>query len=202
MYPKVKVRQEQYQEDHRAIQDNNLKALPSLSLRISPPPVRNQKGVSHPSPAEAPKCYVFHTPKPRVPVSEDLGACNLAADSSGLTGHEKDDNIDEDRVNIRASSVPPPRAVISSPDNDTMIGNKNRIKGRERLSGSKNYGVLQNRHAQCKVKSSNVTENSPNMRKPKEAADKSSNATDSAQKSRRPTKSSSNQITHPKKWDF
>lgn len=87
-------------------------------------------------------------------------------------------------------------------DNDTMIGNKNLIKSRERLPGSKNYGVLQNRHAHCKVKSGNVTENSPNMRKPKGAADKSSDATDSAKKSRRPTKSASNQITHPKKWEF
>lgn len=83
--------------------------------------MRNQKGVSHPFSAEAPKCYVLHTPKPRVPVSEDLGACNLAADSSGLTGHEKDDNIEEDMVNIRASSVPPPRAVISSPGNSIVL---------------------------------------------------------------------------------
>ncbi|XP_028793359.1 uncharacterized protein LOC114749057 isoform X3 [Neltuma alba] len=81
MYPKVKVRQEQYQDDHRVIQDNNLKALQSLSLRVSPPP--------------------------------------------GPTGAEKDDNIDEDRVNIRASSIPPPRAVISSP------GNKRNFIGHE-----------------------------------------------------------------------
>ncbi|XP_028793358.1 uncharacterized protein LOC114749057 isoform X2 [Neltuma alba] len=99
MYPKVKVRQEQYQDDHRVIQDNNLKALQSLSLRVSPPP--------------------------EVPVSEDLGACNLTSDSSGPTGAEKDDNIDEDRVNIRASSIPPPRAVISSP------GNKRNFIGHE-----------------------------------------------------------------------
>ncbi|XP_028793357.1 uncharacterized protein LOC114749057 isoform X1 [Neltuma alba] len=125
MYPKVKVRQEQYQDDHRVIQDNNLKALQSLSLRVSPPPVRNQKGVSHPSFTEVPKCYVLHAPIPKVPVSEDLGACNLTSDSSGPTGAEKDDNIDEDRVNIRASSIPPPRAVISSP------GNKRNFIGHE-----------------------------------------------------------------------
>ncbi|XP_054807226.1 uncharacterized protein LOC129309612 isoform X1 [Prosopis cineraria] len=86
-------------------------------------------------------------------------------------------------------------------DNDTMIGNKNRIKGSERLPASKNYTVLQNRHALCKVKSRNVTETSPNMKNPKEDADKSSNIYSSAQK-RRPTKSASNQKTHPKKWEF
>ncbi|XP_054807227.1 uncharacterized protein LOC129309612 isoform X2 [Prosopis cineraria] len=100
MYPKVKVRQEQHEEDHRIIEDNNLKALLSLSLRVSPPPVRNQKGVSHPSSAEVPKCYVPHAPIPRVPLSEDLEACNLTSDSSRFPGPEKDDHIDEDRVNI------------------------------------------------------------------------------------------------------
>lgn len=78
-------------------------------------------------------------------------------------------------------------------DNDTMIGNKNRIKG-ERLQASKNHTVLQNRHALCKVKSSNITENPPNMRKCNETAEKSSNITDPVQKGR-PTKSASNQKT-------
>ncbi|KAF7837418.1 hypothetical protein G2W53_005900 [Senna tora] len=154
---------------------------------------RNEKNVSRPSTAKVAKCYVPQAPIPRVPVSEDLGVCNKVSDSSGLTRVEKDGNFDEDKVNIRASSIPRPRAVISSPDNDTMIGNKNRMKN-ERLPASKKHAVLQNRHALCKVKSSNNTENPPNTRKPKEAAEKSSNITDPVQK-RRPTKSATNQKT-------
>lgn len=74
-----------------------------------------------------------------------------------------------------------------------MIGNKHRTKG-ERIPASKNRTVLQNRHALCKVKSSSITEISPNTGKPKEATEKSTNFTDSVAK-RRPTKLGSNQKT-------
>lgn len=91
------------------------RSLAILESPFSYTAVRNQKDVSRPSTTKVPKCYVPQAPIPRVPVSEDLGVCKLTSDSSGLTGSEKDDNIDEDKVNIRASSIPPPRAVISSP---------------------------------------------------------------------------------------
>ncbi|KAE8677633.1 TLD-domain containing nucleolar protein, putative isoform 2 [Hibiscus syriacus] len=49
------------------------------------------------------------------------------------------------RPNIRVSSTPRPRAVISGPDNDAVIGYKNKIEGRQRRV-SKDHGTVQNRH--------------------------------------------------------
>ncbi|XP_020222851.1 uncharacterized protein LOC109805243 isoform X2 [Cajanus cajan] len=109
MYPKVKVR-----HDHDS--ELGLKAFLSLYLNPSPSPVTDRKVVTMPSIVKAPKCYVPQVTIPRVPVTEDSGDFSLSPDSSGATGSEKDDSIDENKVNIRASSIPPPRAVISSPD--------------------------------------------------------------------------------------
>lgn len=75
----------------------------------------DQKVVSTASIVKAPKCYVPVT-IPRVLVTEeDSGDFSSVSDSSGATGSEKDDSTDENKVNIRASSIPRPRAVISSP---------------------------------------------------------------------------------------
>lgn len=77
--------------------------------------VMDKKNVIVRSIVKEPKCYVPHVPTPRVPVTEDFGDCSLSSDSSGSTGTEKDDNTNESRVHIRTSSIPRPRAVISSP---------------------------------------------------------------------------------------
>ncbi|KAG4919508.1 hypothetical protein AAZX31_20G186600 [Glycine max] len=131
----------------------------------------DQKVVSTASIVKAPKCYVPVT-IPRVLVTEeDSGDFSSVSDSSGATGSEKDDSTDENKVNIRASSIPRPRAVISSPENDMMIGNRNK-NGDGRLSASKNGGVLENRHAHCKVKSHDVTDIPPDTRKQREPGSK------------------------------
>lgn len=162
MYPKVKVRQEPYQEiDDADVRDLGLKSFLSLSS-----PVMDKKNVIVRSIVKEPKCYVPHVPTPRVHVTEDFGDCSLTSDSSGSTGTEKDDNTDESRIHIRASSIPRPRAVISSPDNDILIGNRNKIRD-GRLPASKNGTVLQNRHAHCKVKSHDVTDIPEDTRKSK-----------------------------------
>ncbi|GAU23802.1 hypothetical protein TSUD_27110, partial [Trifolium subterraneum] len=106
------------------------------------------------------KVYIRTDLIPRVPVAEDFGDSSLTSDLSGHGGLEKDGNTDdENKVNIRASSVPRPRAVISSPENDHMIGNRNKI-GKGRLPASKNSTVSPNRHtlAQCKVKPQDTTD--------------------------------------------
>jgi len=77
--------------------------------------VTDKKVVSMPSVVRVPECYVPHVAIPRVPVTEDSGDFSLASDSPVTTGSEKDGSTDEIKVNIRASSIPPPRAVISSP---------------------------------------------------------------------------------------
>ncbi|XP_047318061.1 uncharacterized protein LOC124921444 [Impatiens glandulifera] len=53
---------------------------------------------------------------------------------------------EECKQNIRASSVPRPRAVLSSPDNDAMIGST--TKSRLLLSGVKHNSCQQDRHVQ------------------------------------------------------
>ncbi|TKY51827.1 hypothetical protein E2542_SST23346 [Spatholobus suberectus] len=164
MYPKVKVK-------HHDDGELGLKAFLSLYFHPSPSPATDQKVVTMPSIVKAPKCYVPHVPIPRVPVTEDSGDFSLPSDSSRATGSENDDSTDENKVNIRASSIPRPRAVISSPDNDIMIGNRNKIRD-GRLSASKNGAVLQNRHAHCKVKSHDVTDIPPDTRKHREPGSK------------------------------
>ncbi|CAJ1976537.1 unnamed protein product [Sphenostylis stenocarpa] len=164
LYPKVKVR-------HYDDGELGLKAFLSLYLHPSSP-VTDHKVVSMPSVVKVPKCYVPHVPIPRVPVTEeDSGDFSSASDSSVTTGSEKNGSTDENKVNIRASSIPPPRAVISSPDNDIIIGNRNKIKD-GRLSASKNGVILPNRHAHCKVKSHDVSDVPPETKKPREPGSK------------------------------
>ncbi|XP_045808175.1 uncharacterized protein LOC123902485 [Trifolium pratense] len=120
------------------------------------------------------KVYIRADLIPRVPVANE--AFRNSVLTSDLSGHgglekdrgpEKDDNTeDENIMNIRASSIPRPRAVISSPENDHMIGNRNKI-GKGRLPASKNSTVSPNRHAlaQCKVKPHDTTDIPPDARK-------------------------------------
>ncbi|KAF1880078.1 hypothetical protein Lal_00022207 [Lupinus albus] len=105
---------------------------------------------------EVPKCYVPHVPTLRVHVTEDFGDCSLSLDSLGSTGTEKDDSTDENRRHIGVIPIRRPRAVISSPANDILIRNRNKIRD-ERLCAAKNGAVLQSRHAKCEVKSHEVT---------------------------------------------
>ncbi|XP_014523536.1 uncharacterized protein LOC106779836 isoform X1 [Vigna radiata var. radiata] len=157
MYPKVKVR-------HDDDGEIGLKAFLSLYLQPSSP---DNKVVAMPSVVRVPECYVLHVAIPRVPVTEDSGDFSVASDSSITTGSDTDEN----KVNLRVSSIPPPRAVISSPDNDIMIGNRNKTRD-ERLSTSKNDAVLQNRHAHCKVRLHDATDIPSDTRKHREPGSK------------------------------
>ncbi|XP_014511170.1 uncharacterized protein LOC106769891 isoform X1 [Vigna radiata var. radiata] len=163
MYPKVKVR-------HDDDGELGLKAFLSLYLQPSSP-VTDKKVVSMPSVVRVPECYVPHVTIPRVPLTEDSGDFSV---SSVTTGSEKDGSTDENIVNIRVSPIPPPRAVISSPDNDIMIGNRNKTRD-GRLSTSKNGAVLQNRHVHCKVRSHDVIGIPSDTRKQREPGSKEEN---------------------------
>ncbi|KAG2376854.1 uncharacterized protein HKW66_Vig0174270 [Vigna angularis] len=163
MYPKVKVR-------HDDDGELGLKAFLSLYLQPSSP-VTDNKVVAMPSVVRIPECYVPHVAIPRVPLTEDSGDFSVESDSSVTTGSEKAGSTDENKVNIRVSSIPPPRAVISSPDNDIMIGNRNKTRD-ERLSTSKNGAVLQNRHAHCKVRLHDATDIPSDTRKHREPGSK------------------------------
>ncbi|KAJ6351435.1 hypothetical protein OIU78_007370 [Salix suchowensis] len=74
-------------------------------------------------------------------------------------GTDKKNNFtEEDRPNIRASSIPRPRAVLSSPDNDAVIGNNYNKTKVARSSALKNSKVIQNRHELCKVVPSRIAD--------------------------------------------
>ncbi|XP_019426844.1 PREDICTED: uncharacterized protein LOC109335192 isoform X1 [Lupinus angustifolius] len=158
VYPKVKVRQEPLEYD-TDVRDLGLKAFLSLFS-----PVMGKKNVIVRSIVEVPKCYVPNVPSPQVNVTEDFLDCSLSSESSET---EKDSNNDEVRLHIRAGPNLRPRAIISSPDNDILIGHKNKTRD-GRLSATTNGAALQNRRVHLKVKSYEVTDTPPDTRKSKE----------------------------------
>ncbi|XP_038724272.1 uncharacterized protein LOC120015791 isoform X1 [Tripterygium wilfordii] len=163
MYPKVKVREG---DDRRtALHDHewacvlSLKDIQSLSLHESCSPVRQRLKVSSPLVAKISKPHVPDDVMPIVSISR--------------AKEEKSDDgkvEDEERSNIRVSQIPRPRAVLSSPDNDAVIGHRNRVKA-ERDPVSKSRHLASNRHGVCKVISSNANNESPvNAKKENNAA--------------------------------
>ncbi|KAL4593781.1 hypothetical protein ACB092_M012500 [Castanea dentata] len=161
VYPKVKVREQEDQEDFKGPPLNDDSSFPAKeNEEISPAYV-----------AKIPKSYVPNEPMSTTSVSESLIMPTISA-SEGAG--EIDKKIDEDdKINIRASSILRPRAVLSSPDNDVMIGNKNRVKAK-RPSGLKNHNLVQSRHTQGKIISSDITECTVHTRKSKDADDSKS----------------------------
>ncbi|XVE81932.1 hypothetical protein DITRI_Ditri15bG0106100 [Diplodiscus trichospermus] len=159
MYPRVKVK-EQDQDDQHAIHDYKISSVLSLkdvlflSMLDSCFPVKRHQDVSPMCTARIQKSYVPEIEKPSDSAPEEAEKNKTKTD-------------EETRPNIRVSSTPRPRAVISSPDNDAVIGNKNRIKGEYRTA-SKNHNVVQNRH----TTRSHILSRSPvKTRKSKDDAD-------------------------------
>ncbi|TYH27219.1 hypothetical protein ES288_A02G052000v1 [Gossypium darwinii] len=136
MYPRVKVK-EQDQDDQQVIKDSvlSLKDVLFLSMLDSYFPGKKHEDDVSPIPtARIPKSY--HAPE----VDKHSDSTSEEAEQNKTKAEEE-----ETRPNIRVSSTPRPRAVISSPDNDALIRNKNKIKGRQRTA-SKNHNTVQNRH--------------------------------------------------------
>ncbi|XP_026435899.1 uncharacterized protein LOC113333687 isoform X2 [Papaver somniferum] len=91
-----------------------LKVFETLSLQVQASPGKELENDIPPSVARVPKLY-----------SPVLAAPSTSS-SKGEQKHEK--QIEEDtKSNNEASSVLRPRAVLSSPDNDGMIGHINRL---------------------------------------------------------------------------
>ncbi|KAJ6981458.1 hypothetical protein NC653_024754 [Populus alba x Populus x berolinensis] len=122
--------------------------------------VKGHQDVSPPIVAKIPKSYVPNVIMPKVSVSEEA--------------EKKSNSTEEDRLNIRASSIPRPRAVLSSPDNDAVIGSNNWTKV-ARPTASKNNKLMESRHEPCKVVPGQITDASPsNTRKSKNTSDNKS----------------------------
>ncbi|XP_008796380.1 uncharacterized protein LOC103711855 [Phoenix dactylifera] len=148
MYPQLKVRE---QEDTNMTQEEATSYPPrimeSLSVEVhssSGDPTSNHGKMSENDPPSSDaKIYSSH-PK------------NLLASSSYTSKGKNSQSTDEDnRTNIRASSVPRPRAVLSSPDNDDIIGNQNRLI-KERHTLLKRQSLYQNIQAQGKLSHRNA----------------------------------------------
>ncbi|XVF66402.1 hypothetical protein PTKIN_Ptkin10aG0032700 [Pterospermum kingtungense] len=136
-------------QDHKINSVLSLKDVLFLSMLDSYFPVKTHQAVSAMATARIPKSYVPHVGEPE----------------EAEKNKEKTD--EQDRPNIRAGSTPRPRAVISSPDNDAVIGNKNRIKG-EQCAAMKNHNMVQNRG----TTGSHISARSPlKTRKSKDDAD-------------------------------
>ncbi|KAK8623827.1 hypothetical protein V6N13_065190 [Hibiscus sabdariffa] len=140
VFPRVKVK-EQDQDDQQVIKDYkinyvlSLKDVPLLSMLDSCFPVKRHEDVSPMPTARIPKSYL-----PDVEKYSDSSSEGSEKSKTKAEAEEK-----EARPNIRVSSTPRPRAVISSPDNDAVIGYKNKIEGRQRTA-LKNHNMVQNQH--------------------------------------------------------
>ncbi|GAB4851335.1 hypothetical protein Ancab_030728 [Ancistrocladus abbreviatus] len=123
-----------------------LKAFDTLSIRAFNSTVKEHKHVSAPSTAKVPRSYV---PISVTPPTEPRGVGKI----------KKEAEVD-DKPRIRASSVPRPRAVLSSPDNDEMIGSRIKVRT-ERPPALKDLNQLQGQHSKCKATPSTATAQSP-----------------------------------------
>ncbi|KAJ6897604.1 hypothetical protein NC652_024411 [Populus alba x Populus x berolinensis] len=162
MYPKVKVRTDGRDDQHAHDWSSllSLKDIQFLCLQDPCVPVKGHQDVSPPIVAKIPKSYVPNVIMPKVSVSEEA--------------EKKSNSTEEDRLNIRASSIPRPRAVLSSPDNDAVIGSNNWTKV-ARPTASKNNKLMESRHEPCKVVPGQITDASPsNTRKSKNTSDNKS----------------------------
>lgn len=122
MYPRVKVRATEVDDDDYGCSVIPLQDFNSLSIRDYSP----EKEHKYLSVAKVPRSYF---PRSITPPALPKAArnSNKQAENNG-------------KQHIRASSIPRPRAVISSPDNDQILGN--RIKMRlERPSAMRNQNT-------------------------------------------------------------
>ncbi|GAB4843661.1 hypothetical protein Ancab_013625 [Ancistrocladus abbreviatus] len=140
MYPKVKVRDVQDQDDSQQKKQGRslqkLKAFDTLSIRAFSSAVKEHKLISPAS--------VVKVPTSVTPSSDTRGS-----------GKVKKETEADDKPRIRASSAPRPRAVLSSPDNDEMIGSRMKSR-RERPSALKDHDQIQSRNAKCKATPTNA----------------------------------------------
>ncbi|XP_068663887.1 uncharacterized protein [Aristolochia californica] len=128
MYPKVKVREEvepvaAAEEVRSAL---GLKAFESLSLDNPSGPDNSPQSLPR-----IPESYVPNMPKLSVAVKKGNKSKDFIRNRSPPSllkeKNNKSEHDDDNPSNIRASSVPRPRAVLSSPDNDGVIGSRNRL---------------------------------------------------------------------------
>lgn len=119
MYPQVRVRKSEDQVSEQVAAAYLLKFIESLSLK-------GRESTLIPHADQERKVDPKSSGVITSPTSEGRPKPTTALEGKNTNGSDEDK-----RSNIRASSVPPPRAVLSSPDNDGIVGHQNkRIQGR------------------------------------------------------------------------
>ncbi|XP_022759778.1 uncharacterized protein LOC111306139 isoform X2 [Durio zibethinus] len=158
MYPRVTVRAQEEDDDHFPPPND---CQSSLFLRLIESLSKQEKENqidSPPSIARITKAFVTSPATTSLSASEDAGAV------------KRNKQIGKDtKSNAKANSIPPPRAVLSSPDNDGIIGSRNKLNY-ARSSASKKRPPEQIKPAGRQTyknlnRSPNVTQSSPNIRK-------------------------------------
>jgi hypothetical protein len=135
-------------EDNKQIDDLE-KSINKVSL--------NDKQINEEDRSSSSSSFTFNTKQ-----NDDDDKPNL--EDSSNKNKQNDDG--EDKLNIWATPVPRPRAVLSSPDNDVVVGSKNKTTA-PRTPALQNCNPIPNWHLQCQVTPSNDDNGSTiNTRKP------------------------------------
>ncbi|XP_073123448.1 uncharacterized protein [Henckelia pumila] len=158
MYPKVKVREDTEEADQYAYERSSLQSLKAFEWQ----------SLRHFSSADESLGSVVRIPRSYVPLSPPPSFHS----SKEETNKKKMTDGEENGKNVRATSAPRPRAVLSSPDNDGIILSKAQTR-RELLSGLKDHDSCQNRHVHCKTFSRSAVAESfaPTKKQDKESID-------------------------------
>ncbi|XP_011091233.1 uncharacterized protein LOC105171728 [Sesamum indicum] len=135
MYPKVKVRVQREEADQYAYEKSSLQSLKAFEW-LSPQHFSSSDDSPGPV-ARVPRSYAPKSPPPSFYASRELA-------------NKKNTVMEESPKKARATSAPRPRAVLSSPENDRIIGSRTQER-KEEHSGLKNGGPNQNRRPQCKI---------------------------------------------------
>ncbi|KAJ4954559.1 hypothetical protein NE237_011342 [Protea cynaroides] len=139
MYPRVKVRQDKEDDEEFVVDDNSFAQEGTCSLPLcrilesTSIEEHSLLGISSAIDAGKESENDFPPSIARVP--------NEATPSISMSKGGKNNKEIDDETRIRASSIPRPRAVISSPDNDWMIGSRNHLP-RERSSNLKKHNCV------------------------------------------------------------
>ncbi|XP_020115276.1 uncharacterized protein LOC109729053 [Ananas comosus] len=161
MYPRVKATREK--EDPKANEDTTrflLRLVDSLSEQghsfSRTPPSYGRYSENHPSTADAKS---LRSLSKNSPIAYTCASKEMHTKKSG----------EDIRTNFRATFVSRPRAVLSSPENDELIGHQNRLmEERDALWKKQSMNQQQHIHGhdQLSHKAARVAKNSTERQKP------------------------------------
>ncbi|XVE77977.1 hypothetical protein DITRI_Ditri13aG0107300 [Diplodiscus trichospermus] len=153
MYPRVKVRVEE-EDDHFSPPNDSVSSLFLRLIDSQSEQEKENQANSPPSIARITKAYITS------PATKSLSASK----DSGKVKNNKQ-IVKDAKSNSKANSVPPPRAVLSSPDNDGMIGSRNKLNYARSAASKKRPPEQIKPAGRTHNLSPNVTKSSPNFRK-------------------------------------